>query len=117
MQDLVLKKLIAGMKVGFAGNAVAKTVLVVLYYVIVGVLNLMTFVYFDVNRENLTQDIICNTAGNQECDAIVDPAYNVLSVVGPVSQALIPVVVVILFSFNRRDCSRIKDLRKSCLKR
>ena len=107
MQELVLKKLIAGRKVGFAGNAVAKTAFIVLYYILVGVLNLITFIYFDFNRENLRDLIICNSApGNQECNAIVETAFNVLIVIGPVSQAITPVVVVILFSFNRKDCSR-----------
>ena len=97
------------MKVGSFGNAVIKTTVIVLYYIIVGVLNLLAFAYFEANQEVLTQLVICNSIGGQECDTSAQTTNQVLNVVGPVSHALIPAVVAILFGCNLNYCSKKKN--------
>ena len=102
----MIKKLIAGEKVGGVGSAVLKTAIIVLYYVIVGVLFLMTFLYTEANREQLRELFLCEQAMNQDCNVATQTTFNTLTVVAQVLHASIPVAVVLLFGFDLRTYRR-----------
>ncbi len=111
MQELVIKKLMAGKKVRRVGKAVFKTAAIVLYYIIVGANFLITFIYFEATRDKLMELILCKSVGSQDCDVSTQTTSNVFKVVAPVLQALIS-VVVLMFSFSSKDCWKIKP--KNC---
>ena len=100
---MVIKKLLAGKKVGRFRKAVLKMAAIVLYYIVVGVLYLMTFIYIEENRERLRETFLCYTVGNQECgDQTIS---NLLFVMAFAFHAFLPVVVV-LFSFHPKVCMK-----------
>ncbi len=113
MQEFVLKKLVAGKKVGKVGKAEIKMAVIVLYYIVVGVLSLITFTYFEVkakaNRESLFELFLCESMGNLDCDIDLESidTFDVLAVLVIVMVALFPVIAV-LFSFDPKTCRKTK---------
>ena len=114
MQEFVLKKLIARKKVGRVGKAEVKMAVIVLYYIIMGVLGLVTFTYYEVktkgNRESLAELFLCESTGNLDCNVDLQniEMFSVLAVAVVVMLASSPVIAVI-FSFDPKSCRRDKQ--------
>ena len=111
----MLKKLLDGKKVGNVGKAEVKMGMVVFYYVIVGVMSLVTFTYTEVkgkaNRDTLAELILCEAIGNGNCDinlARLD-TLDVLAALSLNMVAILPIIVVI-FSI---DTEAVKKKKKS----
>ena len=112
LQEFVLKKLIAGRKVGRLGKAQVKMAVVVLYYTIVGSMSLISFTYFEVkskaSRDSLESLFLCESTGDLDCTDISLESIttlNALAVMVIVLVAFLPVVAVV-FSFDPKICTR-----------
>ena len=110
----MLKKLIAGKKVGKVGKAEVKMAVIVSYYIIVGVVSLYAFTFFEVkakaNRESLAELLLCESVGNLDCGDInldsID-SLNVQAVAVIVMIAFFP-VVALLFSFDTKIVRKVR---------
>ena len=99
---------------GRVGKAEIKMVMVVSYYIIMGVTSLIAFTYSEVEagtlRTSLEELIICESTGNLECE--VDSGtliiFRGISTASIVMFAFLP-VVVILFSFDFNICRKISS--------
>ena len=111
----MLKKLLAGKKVGNVGKAEVKMSIVVFYYVVVGAMSLVTFTYIEVigkaNRDIFTELILCEAMGNGNCDVNLTrlDALDVLAALSINMVAILPIIVVI-FSI---DTEAVKQKKRS----
>ena len=88
-----------------------KLSVIIFYYIIVGVMGLITITYLEVkakpNRESLVELFICESTGNKDCSHLnlgnLD-TLNALAVVVISMIAMLP-VAVLLFSCDRK-CGR-----------
>ena len=107
----MLKKIVARKKVGKVGMAEIKIMLIIMYYIVVGVMGLISFTYHEVktisNRERLEELILCESRGNKKCVVNLVTIDNIrnLSVVVVVMVAFLP-IVAILFTFNPKACQK-----------
>ena len=111
----MLKKLLAGKKVGNVGKAEVKMSIVVFYYVVVGAMSLVTFTYIEVigkaNRDLITELFLCEAMGNDNCDINLNrlDALDVLAALSINMVAILPIIVVI-FSI---DTEAVKKKKRS----
>ena len=111
----MLKKLLAGKKVGNVGKAEVKMSIVVFYYVVVGAMSLVTFTYIEVvgkaNRDLITELFLCEAMGNDNCDINLNrlDALDVLAALSINMVAILPIIVVI-FSI---DTEAVKQKKRS----
>ena len=130
MQELCLKKLSRRTRkqVVQVGKAEAKVLFVVCYYVILGVVGLVTLTYFEAtNPSNLVaigEYFKCQLPGfySKEVNhcgrrpSVRLLPFNVLSGVGIVQLAFIPVVILVFtVTFTKSDCAKWKTL-STCTK-
>lgn len=104
MQNFVLKKLVAGNKVGKVGNmAQIKISLVLIYYIGTGVMGLVTFTYYGARNtmSELRSYLICKGLNGSDCP--VEPEsiniFHYLSTIVVAMFSLLP-VVMLAFSIN-----------------
>ncbi len=118
LQEFVLKKLIAGKKVSKVGRAEVKMAVIVSYYIIVGVLCLYTFTYFEVkakaNRDGLAELFLCESNGNSDCGDIDIDSVNILNVQAVAAIVMIAFfpVVALLFSYDTKTYRKIRGSLK-----
>ena len=105
------------------GKAEAKVLFVVCYYVLLGIVGLVTLTYFEaMNPSNLaaiSEYFKCHLPGFRpgernhcgERPSVQLLPFTVLSAVGIVQLAFIPVVVLVFsVSYTRSNCKRLKEL-------
>ena len=111
----MLKKLLAGKKVGNVGKAEVKMGMVVFYYVVVGAMSLVTFTYIEVvgkeYSDTFTELILCEAMGNGNCDVNLTrlDTLDVLAALSINMVAILPIIVVI-FSI---DTEAVKKKKRS----
>ena len=116
LQEFVLKKIFAKNKTPAkfsAGSAQLKLTAMVSYYIIVGVIGLTSFTYFEANdssRERITEYILCESSGVSANCAFesYDPIISGLSSAVIILISLMP-VLALLFSFKYKKCKRNRD--------
>lgn len=112
-----MKKIVDGKKVGKVGMTEVKMILIVTYYIIVGVMGLIAFTYHEVktisNRERLKELIICESTGNRKCvvNLVTIDHIRSLSVVVIVLLSSLP-IVALLFTCNRNMCLKTSEQTK-----
>ena len=111
----MLKKLLSRKKVGKAGKAEIKISFILIYYVVIGVLGLVTLTYLEAESaiSELANFFICEGLHLANCSKHLDiNAFEELSIVIIVMLSLLPVVALI-FSCNIQT---IKKKIKECIK-
>ena len=127
IQELILKKFSKNSrkKVAQVGKAEAKILFVVCYYVILGMISLVTFTYIEAtNPSNLSaieEYFVCQRSGfhpsegNQcgERPSVRLFPLNILSAVGILQLALLPVVILIFtVSCTKPNCQKWKKISR-----
>ena len=109
----MLKKLKAGKKVGKVGKAQIKISFIIIYYVLLGVLGLVTLTYIEVKSSLIgiaavADFLVCESLGGSNCylDKELIAVFESLGITVKILLMMIPVVVLIFVV----DIQAIKNL-------
>lgn len=112
----MLKKLIAGSKVGKVGKAQIKIIFLIIYYVLICVIGLSSFIHFQDDlktaRHEILGDFLCQGVLGSDCmmDTNVGITFLYLSIAVISMLGFLPVVMLALYV----DVQLLKDLSKKC---
>ena len=112
----MLLKLIAGKKAGKVGTAQIKISFVNIYYVLLGVVGLVSLTFYEVksSRLGLVEYFICNAFGDPTSSCQLDvntiKSFKALSISVIVMLSFLPIVVLI-FSFDIKAFKKLKVCR------
>lgn len=110
-KEFVLKKLMARKTVPKVGKAQVKITFIIIYYVLVGVMGLVTFTYYRASstyRETIVEYILCEISGMQDCILDLGVIYDIISALTTTVIMMISLlpVMAILFSCNPQACKK-----------
>lgn len=107
----MLKKLIARKKVAKIGKAQVKIAFITVYYILIGVMGMVTFTYYRASRthqEVITEYILCEISGMPDCIlnlGVTADIFYALTTIVVLLVSLLP-VMAILFSCNPQACKK-----------
>ena len=116
----MIKKLLTGKKAkGGVGKAQIKITVIIIAYIILGVISLVAFTYYEVkaavNTKGIGDYLICHSTGySEDCqlDIVTLNNVEVLSIVVIILLPLLPIIAII-FSVDPKSCGKKKDKRGS----